>query len=111
MGLAQQKCIPCEKGTAPLPADKAKAMLKDISGWHIAGDGKWLIKKYKFKDFMTALAFVNTVGELAQEQGHHPDIKLGWGYVEIHLQTHAAGGLHENDFILAAKIEKIQALA
>lgn len=108
MSLSAKKCMPCEKGTSALPTDKAQALLKEISGWRIAEEGKWLLKSYKFKNFVTALAFVNKVGELAEEQGHHPDIGLGWGYVDIRLQTHAAGGLHENDFIMAAKIETIQ---
>jgi len=91
-----------------MPAEKARTLVKDIPGWRISDDGKWLVKYYNFKNFVEAIAFVNKAGEVAEAEQHHPDIRLGWGYAEIHLQTHAAGGLHENDFILAAKIEKIQ---
>jgi 4a-hydroxytetrahydrobiopterin dehydratase len=108
MTLSQKECVECKEGTKPLPPEKAQALLKEIPGWGIAPDGKWLVKAYKFKNFAQALAFTNKVGDIAEEQGHHPDLGLGWGYVNIRLQTHAAGGLHENDFILAAKIEKIQ---
>jgi 4a-hydroxytetrahydrobiopterin dehydratase len=107
MTLSARHCIPCKDGTPALPGPKAAALAKDLPGWAIASDGKWLIKKYKFKNFVEALAFVNKVGEVAEAEQHHPDIRVGWGYVEIHLQTHAAGGLHENDFILAAKIEEL----
>jgi len=108
MTLSSKQCVECKNGTQPLPADKARALLGEVSGWRISDDGKWLLKSYKFKNFAQALAFVNKAGTVAEEQNHHPDIELGWGYVNIRLQTHAAGGLHENDFILAAKIEKIQ---
>jgi len=82
-------------------------MLKELSGWHISSDGAWLRKSYKFKNFMQALKFVNAVGKVAEAEQHHPDIKLGWGYADISLQTHDAGGLHQNDFIVAAKIDEI----
>ena len=108
MSLSNQACVACEKGTPSLSSEAAKLLLKEIPDWSIAQDGKWLVKYNKFIYFMQALAFVNKVGEVAEAQNHHPDIRLGWGYAEIHLQTHAAGGLHQNDFILAAKIEKIQ---
>jgi 4a-hydroxytetrahydrobiopterin dehydratase len=106
MSLARKKCTPCEKGACALPRQQAELMLESLSGWQI--DDKWLKKSYKFKNFAQALAFVNHVGELAEAENHHPDIGLGWGYVDIRLQTHSVGGLHENDFILAAKIDAIQ---
>ncbi len=108
MKLSQKHCIPCRKGTTALSADEAKALLGEISGWHISADGKWLKKSYAFSNFAQALAFANSVGSVAEAESHHPDIALGWGYVNISLQTHSAGGLHENDFILAAKIDSIQ---
>lgn len=106
MGLAQKNCVSC-KGASALSAGEAAGMLKELSGWEIVRDGKWLHKVYKFKNFIKALDFVNRVGAEAEREGHHPDIKLGWGYVEIDLQTHDVGGLHANDFILAAKIDTI----
>lgn len=108
MDILSKHCVPCKEGTASLAPETAQALLKDIPGWRITDDGKWLLKSYKFKNFVQALAFVNKVGEVAEAEQHHPDLGLGWGYVDIKLQTHAAGGLHENDFIVAAKIEKIQ---
>ena len=107
MKLADRKCVPCEKGAVPVPAKDAKKYLKEISGWKITGRGKWLERKMKFKNFMSALKFVNHAGKIAEAQGHHPDLSLGWGYCNIRVQTHSIGGLHENDFILAAKINKI----
>jgi 4a-hydroxytetrahydrobiopterin dehydratase len=108
MTLSSKQCVPCENGTPALRPEKAQALLKDLPGWRIAEDGKWLLKSYKFKNFVLALAFVNKLGAIAEAQQHHPDLSLGWGYVDIRLQTHTAGGLHDNDFIMAAKIEKIQ---
>ena len=101
--------VSTQQGTAAISPAAAQALLQQVPGWEISADGKWLLKAYKFKNFVTALAFVGKVGEVAEaEQNHHPDLELGWGYVRIKLQTHAAEGLHENDFITAAKIEKIQ---
>lgn len=108
MSLADKRCMACAAGTKALSAEAAQALLVQIPGWRISEDGKWLLKSYKFKNFVQALAFVNKLGEVAESENHHPDLGLGWGYADIKLQTHAAGGLHENDFIMAAKIEKIQ---
>lgn len=108
MDLSQKHCSPCAEGARALPREEAEVLVKDLPGWSITPDGKWLVKKYKFKNFVQALALVNKVGELAEAEQHHPDMELGWGYANIQLQTHAAGGLHENDFILASKIEKIR---
>jgi 4a-hydroxytetrahydrobiopterin dehydratase len=107
MGLADKKCVPCEGGTPTVPENEARAKLKEIPGWEIVDGGKWLQRKMKFKNFVTALAYVNKIGEIAEAEGHHPDLGLGWGYVNIRLQTHAIGGLSENDFILAAKFNAI----
>ncbi len=106
--LSQKVCTACHSGMPEIHPMEAERLLKQLStGWEIIKSGKWLHKAYKFGNFVEALAFVNKVGEAAEEEGHHPDIKLGWGYVEIGMQTHAIGGLHENDFILAAKIDMI----
>ncbi len=107
MTLIQKRCIPC-KGGEPLSASAAKALQSEVPNWSIASDGKWLTRRWTFKNFAQSLAFVNKVGALAESEDHHPDILMGWGYAEIRLQTHAVGGLHENDFILAAKIDLIQ---
>lgn len=107
MNLSSQHCVPCRKGTAPLPRAEAQAKLAHLPGWSLSEDGAWLLKSFSFPDFAQALAFVNRAGAIAEAENHHPDLELGWGYVRVRLQTHAAGGLHENDFIVAAKIEGV----
>jgi len=106
--LAAGHCVPCEGGTAPLKGEELeryKAKLNDeASGWQ-AVDEHHLAKKFPFKNFRGALAFVNKVGEIAESEGHHPNINFGWGFVKILLWTHAIDGLSENDFFMAAKIE------
>jgi 4a-hydroxytetrahydrobiopterin dehydratase len=87
-----------------LSADKAKSLLGEVPGWELADDGKSISKRYTFSNFMTALAFVTKVAAVAEMENHHPDIKLGWGYAECKMWTHDIGGLHENDFIMASKI-------
>ena len=107
MDLSEKHCSPCAAGARALPEKQAQELAKDLPGWSISTDGKWLVKKYKFPNFAQTLGFVNQVGQLAEAEQHHPDIQLGWGYAHIQLQTHAAGGLHENDFILAGMIQRI----
>lgn len=82
-------------------------MLKKVPGWELANGGKAIKRRFEFKNFKQALAFVNKVGEIAEAEDHHPDISFGWGYAEFLLWTHAIGGLHENDFIMASKINAI----
>jgi 4a-hydroxytetrahydrobiopterin dehydratase len=102
--LAGRHCVPCRRGTPPLAVEAIVSFQEQVQGWEIV-DGHHLRKIWKFPDFQSALAFVNRVGEAAESEGHHPDIAFGWGKVEVTLWTHAAGGLTENDFILAAKID------
>lgn len=105
--LTSQKCVPCEGGTKPLTPDQSKPYLDAVGDWQLEDNGKVIKKKFKFPDFKTALNFVNKIGAIAEEEGHHPEIELGWGKVEVELSTHAIGGLSINDFILAAKINKL----
>lgn len=86
--------------------DEAKPYLDEIKEWKVI-DGKKIRREFKFKDFKEALAFVNKIGEIAEEEGHHPDIELGYGRVAVNLSTHAIGGLSTNDFIVAAKIDRL----
>ncbi len=106
--LAEQKCVPCEGGFPPLNRGEAEDMLDKLSGWSLARQGKGIYKEYAFKDFKEALAFVNKVGEVAEGEGHHPDVSLSWGKVGVSLTTHAMQGLSVNDFIVAAKIDALE---
>lgn len=104
--LIKKKCVPCQVGTPPMPEDIARGYLSQLTGWDLV-EGK-LKKEYKFKDFPGSMKFVNAVAAVAESEGHHPSIFISYNKVRITLFTHAAGGLTENDFILAAKIDAIQ---
>jgi 4a-hydroxytetrahydrobiopterin dehydratase len=108
--LAERKCVRCEPGTAPLDRAAIDALLPKVPGWTVedASGHPNLTRTYKFKGFMPAVEFVNRIAPIAEEEGHHPDLLVGWGYVTVQLWTHAAGGLTENDFILAAKLDQDQ---
>lgn len=105
--LAGKKCVPCEGGIAPFTREQAEIYLPAVPGWMIAKDGLHIQRTYRFPNFQSALDFVNTVGGIAEQEGHHPDIMLRWGRVDITISTHAIRGLSENDFILAYKIDRI----
>jgi len=107
MELSQKRCVPCEGGTIPLTREEADIFLKQVDGWALSPDAKKIEKNLKFKNFVEAVAFVNTITSIAEEEGHHPDLRVSWGKVVVELTTHAIGGLSENDFILAAKIDAI----
>lgn len=108
MDLVSRKCVPCEEHETPFTRPQSEKYLKQVSGWDLVQEGVLKIRKnFKFKNFAKALGFVNKVGEIAEKEGHHPDICFGWGKVEITLYTHAIGGLFENDFILASKINRL----
>ena len=106
--LSKKRCVPCREGTPPLDADAASKLLAELDGWSVTKVPR-LTKQWKFADFATALVFVNRIGAIADAEDHHPDVTLGWGRVGIELWTHAAGGLTENDFILAARIDDAHA--
>ena len=104
--LAKQRCVPCHGGVPPLQAEERARLLRELDeGWEIV-NGHHLRKAYAFPDFVSALAFTNRVGGVAEREGHHPDIALGWGRVELTIWTHAIDGLTESDFILAAKADE-----
>lgn len=102
--LVNKHCIPCKNITPPLTAERVIQLLPHVPGWRVE-ENHHLLKEFRFKNFNEALAFVNKAGELAEYEGHHPDIKFGWGYARMKLTTHVIGGLSENDFIMAAKID------
>lgn len=104
--LSSKQCVPCRGGVPPLEGDEITKLLDQLSGWEVVNQHH-LKKSYKFLDFRQSLAFANRVGELAEEQGHHPDICFAWGSAEITIWTHKIDGLTESDFILAAKIDEL----
>jgi 4a-hydroxytetrahydrobiopterin dehydratase len=104
--LSQKKCVPCRGGIPKLTGDEAKIFLADLSDWLLV-EGHHIEKTFKFTDFKDALQFVNQVGEIAEDENHHPDMILSWGKVVVSIWTHKIDGLHENDFILAAKIDEL----
>ena len=108
--LFNKKCVPCEGGVIPFDISEIHKYQKKVDGWNINENKEkifFLEKSFKFKNFLESQKFVNKVGEISEQEGHHPDIRFGWGYVEISITTHAIKGLSENDFILASKIDKI----
>lgn len=103
--LASKTCVPCRGGVPPLKGQELTSLQKQVRGWNVIEEHH-ITKIFKFPDFRKALEFVNRVGALAEQQGHHPNISLAWGKVEITIWTHAINGLTESDFILAAKIDQ-----
>lgn len=106
--LTQKQCKPCEGGVDPVPVDEAKEQLKKLPGWKLTHDGQRIRKDWTVKDFMAGIDFFKRCAEVAEADGHHPDLHLeGYRNLSIELWTHAIGGLSENDFILAAKIDQL----
>ena len=106
MDLTKKHCIPCEGGMPPLDPERVPNYLKYAPGW-ASPDGKHIVREFKFKDFKDAMVFVDKVAGIAESEGHHPDIYIFYNLVRFELSTHAVGGLSENDFILASKINAI----
>jgi 4a-hydroxytetrahydrobiopterin dehydratase len=105
--LAEKECVPCKGGMSPLKGNDLANLVKQLdNGWQVVREHH-LEREYKFKDFREALAFTNKVGELAESQGHHPDIYLAWGKVKLTIWTHKIDGLTESDFVFAAKVDEL----
>ncbi len=104
--LAERHCVPCHGGVPRVRGAELESLLKRLDGWE-AVEEHHLLKSYEFRNFHDALAFVNRVGEIAESEGHHPDITFGWGYAQLKIYTHAIDGLTESDFILAARIDAL----
>ena len=106
--LRRKKCLPCEGGVDVCSLDLAERQLKELPGWYLTHDGQRIRRDWRVKNFMAAMSFFERVAEIAEDDGHHPDLHLeGYRNMSIELWTHAIGGLSENDFILAAKIDEI----
>ncbi|WP_422925393.1 4a-hydroxytetrahydrobiopterin dehydratase [Singulisphaera sp. PoT] len=106
--LVRKHCVPCEGGVEQLSSDRANALLASVEGWELADEGRSIRRKWTAKNFVAAIEFFNAIAELAEKEGHHPDLHLeGYRKVTVEISTHAIGGLSENDFILASKINQL----
>ena len=105
--LAEKKCTPCRGGIAPLTHQEAERFQSQTPNWELRHDGHRIERSFRLPDFRKALSFVDQVGALAEAESHHPDINFGWGYATISLYTHKIKGLHQNDFIMAAKFDRL----
>lgn len=105
--LAEKSCVPCRGGIPPLERGQAEALLEQAPEWSLLEEARRIERKFRFGNFRESAQFVREVGELAEAEGHHPDIRFGWGYAEISLQTKKINGLHENDFIMASKVDRL----
>lgn len=104
--LTAKTCTPCQGGIPPMSAEEAERHLAKVPDWTLKDGGRRIERTWRFKDFAEAFQLVTKAAELAEAEGHHPDITFGWGYVTVSLYTHKIDGLHENDFILAAKLDQ-----
>jgi 4a-hydroxytetrahydrobiopterin dehydratase len=105
--LADRHCKPCEGGVDPLPRNQAEILLGQVPGWALAADGKTIGRRFEFKGFYRTMAFINALAWIAHAEDHHPDFAAGYNYCEVNYTTHAIGGLSENDFICAARINAL----
>jgi len=106
VNLTEKHCVPCKGGVPPLAGEELQRLAQQVPGWRVVEDHH-LIKSFAFPDFKTALEFVNRAGVIAEAEGHHPDMLLSWGKVEVKIWTHKINGLTESDFILASKIDQL----
>ena len=105
--LAARSCEPCRGGDLPLDPPAARLFQAGVPGWQLELEATRLVRRFEFRDFVEAMKFVNRVADIAEREGHHPDITIHWNKVDLTLWTHKIGGLHENDFILAAKVSRL----
>lgn len=106
--LLNQKCVPCEGGVEPLSRADAEDYLAEVSGWTMDSEAKKISKEFKYQDFIGAINFVERVADVAEMEGHHPDIHIHYNKVTLELWTHAINGLSQNDFIVAAKVDQVK---
>jgi 4a-hydroxytetrahydrobiopterin dehydratase len=105
--LTAKRCVPCEGGVAPMDGEQARSMLRQLNEWELDGDEKEISRTYKFKNYYQTMAFVNALAWVAHKEDHHPDLLVGYNRVQVRYSTHSIGGLSENDFICAAKIDAL----
>ncbi|MFA6147023.1 MAG: 4a-hydroxytetrahydrobiopterin dehydratase [bacterium] len=107
MELSEKQCVPCHGGVPALGAEEAGRLVAQVPGWTLEAEAKGIRREFKFRSFAEAMKFARQVGELAEAYGHHPDLSIGWGYCTVRFRTHSIKGLHENDFIMAAKVSRL----
>lgn len=107
MNLAEQKCVPCRGSVPALTEEEAHGLLRETPGWELEEGATRIRRMFQFRNFAQAMEFARKVGEIAEEEGHHPDMTVGWGYCSVAFRTHAIGALHRNDFIMAAKVNRL----
>ena len=105
--LTAKRCVPCEGGIAPMDVDEARGMLAQLNDWELDESGKEIARSFKFKNYYQTMAFVNALAWVAHAEDHHPDLQVGYNRVHVRFSTHSIGGLSENDFICAAKIDAL----
>lgn len=105
--LAQRPCVPCRGGVEPLTREQCAPYLIEVSEWELDSTARCITRRFQFRDYRTALAFANAVSTLAEEIWHHPELTLGWGFCQVSLTTRKIGGLHESDFVMAARIDAL----
>jgi len=107
LDLSEKRCVPCRSGIPPLGSEEAGKLISKVSGWTLEEETKGILREFRFRNFAEAMQFARQVGEVAEAEGHHPDLSVGWGYCTVRFRTHSIGGLHENDFIMAAKVNSL----
>ncbi len=105
--LSEKRCIPCRGGVPALGQEEAERLISQVAGWVLEEGAKGIRREFRFRNFAEAMRFALQVGELAEAEGHHPDLSFGWGYCTVRFRTHSIRGLHENDFIMAAKVSRL----
>jgi 4a-hydroxytetrahydrobiopterin dehydratase len=109
VALAERPCKPCRGGVSPLTPSECASYLVEVPDWELRNEGRTVARRFRFPDYRTALAFTNAVSALAEETWHHPELVLGWSFCEVSLTTRKIGGLHESDFVMAARIDALAA--
>ena len=107
MELSDKRCAPCRGGVPAMGTEEAARLVSRVPGWTLEEEAKCIRRNFRFRNFDEAMRFAQQVGELAEIEGHHPDLSVGWGYCTVRFRTHAIRGLHENDFIMAAKVSRL----
>jgi 4a-hydroxytetrahydrobiopterin dehydratase len=107
MELSDKRCVPCRGGVPAMGAEEAGRLVSLVSGWTLEEETKGILREFRFRNFAEAMQFARRVGEIAEAEGHHPDLSVGWGYCTVRFRTHSIRGLHENDFIMAAKVNRL----